>query len=217
MANYQDTYIHRDIAALFPNRNQVNFRRFISMLGCLSGQVLNRSDVARALEIGDPTVAQYLTIAEGTFLWRQLTSYENNITKSVVKMPKGHLRDTGLLHYLLRLNEHSVLMSDPIVRKSFESFVIEELMKGLQDAGVVNVDAHYYRTYKGAEIDLILQGSFGTLPIEIKYGSTVQRRQLRSLQSFVEAHQLPFGVLINQAEQVKWLTERIIQIPAGLL
>jgi len=35
--------------------------------------------------------------------------------------------------------------------------------------------AYYYdRTKHGAEVDLILEGSFGVLPIEIKFGTHTQ-------------------------------------------
>lgn len=217
MTNYQSTYINRDIAKLFPKLNKINFRRFLSMLGKLSGTILNKSDLGRALAVSEPTIALYLEIASGTFLWRQLPSFENSIIKSVVKMPKGHVRDSGLLHHLLHIYDIETLYGDPIAGHSFEGFIIEEILKGIQDAGISNVMAYHYRTRSGAEIDLILEGKFGLLPIEIKLGKTVTQKQLISLSKFVKDHNTTFGVLINQAEKVEWLTPSIIQIPAGWL
>lgn len=217
MANYQATYLNRDIAKLFPKLNKINFRRFLSMLGKLSGTILNKSDLARALEVSAPTIQDYLAIAEGTFLWRQLNSFENNITKSIVKLPKGQIRDSGLLHHLLRINDLESLYSDPIAGRSFEGFVIEEIVKGIQDSGISNVQPFYYRTRSGAEIDLILEGNFGLLPIEIKLSKTVMRKSVLTLSKFIEEHQLPFGCVINQSEVVEWLTPSIVQIPVGWL
>ncbi len=94
--------------------------------------------------------------------------------------------------------------------------MIEEILKGLNDLRIP-VEAYYYRTYSGVEIDLILEGNFGILPIEIKYGSTILSRQLRAMTVFIEEHCLPLGVVINQAEKVEWLTKNIIQVPAGYL
>ena len=99
---------------------------------------------------------------------------------------------------------------------SFEAFVIEEILKGLQDVRV-QTQSYYYRTYSGVEIDLVLEGNFGILPIEIKYGSTVLSRQLRSMTEFLEEHRLPFGMLVNQADNIEWLTKNIIQVPATYL
>ena len=144
-----------------------------------------------------------------------LYSYENIVKKSIIKMPKGYVRDSGLLNYLLRIHDVNELYEQPQVGNLFESFVIEEIIKGLTSKGIVNWQAYYYRTRNGAEIDLILEGFFGTIPIEIKYGSTVQMKQLMALQEFVREHHLPFGIVINQSERFKWLCEEIVQIPVG--
>lgn len=217
MVDYENTYVNRDVAKLFPNLNSIAFRRFVTMLGRLSGKIINKSDLARSVGVSQPTISGYLEIVAGTFLWRQLPSFERNANKSVVKMPKGHIRDSGLLHHLLHLNNLETLQSDIIAGFSFEAFVIEEILKGLQDSRIRNVQASYYRTRGGAEIDLILDGSFGILPIEIKYGYKVSRHQLRALTAFIEQHDLPMGLLINQSDRMEWLSDRILQVPAGCL
>ncbi|OGT26600.1 MAG: hypothetical protein A3I77_07135 [Gammaproteobacteria bacterium RIFCSPLOWO2_02_FULL_42_14] len=217
MIDYQTTYINRDIAKLFPRLDKIAYRRFITMLGKLSSKIINQSDLARSLGVSEPTIRHYFTIAQGTYLWRQLRSYENNVVKSIVKMPKGYIRDSGLLHHLLRIDSLESLQSDPDCGFSFEAFVIEEILKGIQDAGVRDCDAYYYRTRGGAEIDLILEGRFGLLPIEIKHGIQVNSQQFRSLNDFIKDHHCSFGVLINQSDKIIWLTKNIIQIPAGYL
>jgi hypothetical protein len=216
MVNYETTYVNRDIARLFPKLDKLAFRRFITMLGELSSKTLNKSDIGRSIAVSEPTVAGYIDIAHGTFIWRSMPSFEQNVTKRIVKMPRGHIRDTGLLHHLLHIGSLEQLQSSIIAGFSFEAFVIEEILKGLQDIRV-QTEAYYYRTHAGAEIDLVLKGNFGMLPIEIKYGSTVLSRQLRSMTEFIEEHRLPFGVLINQADRIEWLTKNIIQVPAGYL
>lgn len=216
MANYEITYVNRDIASLFPKLNKIAFRRFMTMLGELSSKTLNKSDIGRSIGITEPTVSDYIDIANGTFIWRSMPSFDQNITKRIVKMPRGHIRDTGLLHHLLHIGSLKQLQSSVVAGLSFEAFVIEEILKGLQDVRV-QTQAYYYRTHSGAEIDLVLEGNFGILPIEIKYGSTVLARQLRSMTEFIQENRLPFGVLINQAERIEWLTKNIIQLPAGYL
>ncbi len=216
MVNYEATYINRDIARLFPKLNNIAYRKFMHMLCELSSKTLNKSDIARSLGVSEPTVSDYIMIAAGTFLWRSLPSFENNVQKRIVKMARGHIRDTGLLHHSLQIKNLQQLQSSIIAGFSFEAFVIEEILKGLQDARI-KANAYYYRTYNGAEIDLILEGDFGLLPIEIKYGSTVLSRQLRAMTEFIQDHNLPFGIIINQADSIEWLTDKIVQIPAGYL
>lgn len=217
MENYRETYIHRDIAQLFPRLNRVAFQRFLQVLCKLSGTIINKSDLARAIEVSEGTIREYMAIAAGTFLWRVLPSYEKNILKSIIKMPKGHLTDTGLLHYLLRFGTLDDLYENAMVGHSFEGFVIEEIIKGLQATFVTNWQTNYYRTRNGAEIDLILSGPFGILPIEIKYGTTVKMKQLSALTQFIKEHNLPFGLVINQSDTIEWLTPEIIQMPVGCL
>ena len=217
MENYQTTYINRDIGYLFPKLNRLAYQRFLTMLCKLSSTIVNKSELARALEVSEGAARQYLTIAEGTFLWRQLLSYEKSVITSVTKMPKGHIRDTGLLHSLLRITDIEQLYNDPIVGHSFESFVIEEIIKGLQATMLTHWRYYYYRTRNGAEVDLILEGPFGVLPIEVKYGSTPNMKQLRNLETFVVDNDLPFGIVINQSKQACWLSRKLFQLPVNYL
>lgn len=217
MIEYQATYINRDIARLFSKLDKVAYRRFLTMLGGLSNKLINKSDLARSLAVSEPTVSHYLDIAAGTYLWRQLPSFSNNVIKQIVKMPKGFIRDSGLLHHLQHIHSLEDLRSSPLCGFSFEAFVIEEILKGLQDATVRDVDAYHYRTRNGTEVDLVLQGRFGLLPIEIKYGVIVGQQELKSLNSFIQDHSCPFGIVINQSDKIYWITEKIIQIPAGYL
>ncbi|MDO8953476.1 MAG: AAA family ATPase [Gammaproteobacteria bacterium] len=217
MDNYRATYINRDIANLFPRLNRQTYQRFLGIMSHLSGTKINRVEIGRGLEASEGSVREYLSIADGTYLWRQLPSFERDSLKSVVKMPKGHIRDNGLLHYLLKINNLDYLYSHPQVGHSFESFVIEEILKGLSATNVTNWQAYYYRTRNGAEIDLIIDGPFGTLPIEIKYGEKVQLKQLSALKQFIEERNLPFGLVINQADKIEWLTPKILQLPVGYL
>jgi hypothetical protein len=146
-----------------------------------------------------------------------MLSYENSVMKSIVKMPKGYFRDTGLLHFLLRIHNEEDLLSSPYVGHSFEAFVIDELLKGLTSTLITNWQAAYYRTRSGVEVDLVLEGPFGLLPIEIKYGSNTPVKQLASLKRFIDENKAPFGLLINQASEATWVTDRIYQVPVGWL
>jgi predicted AAA+ superfamily ATPase len=217
MENYYQTYINRDVAKLFPRLNKVNYQRFISMLGYLSGTIINKAELARNLEVSQPTISQYLDIADKTYVWRQLSSFEKNITKSIVKMPKGLIRDSGLRNYLQQIHSVEVLFSHPFVGNAFETFVIEEIIKGLQATTITHWNSYYYRTRNGAEIDLIVEGNFGQLPIEIKYGINTPIKQLRTLEQYIEEHQLPLGIVVNQADQIAWLTKNILQVPVRWL
>ncbi len=217
MEEYQKTYIERDIRKLFPRINVPRYQRFISLLAELSGTILNRSELASLLDVSQPTVTQYLAIANGTYIWRSLPSFSKSKSKSLVKMPKGHLRDSGLKHFLSRTADLESLLRHPSFSRSFESFVIEEILKGLGAAGALNWSYSYYRTRSRAEIDLILETRYGMIPIEIKFGSKVDSRDLVNLNAFLLEYNLPVGFLVNQSNTVERLNSKVIQIPVGLI
>ena len=217
MKNYFDTYVNRDVKRLYPRLDHVRFQRFVSMLSELSGTIINRAQTGRALDLSENSVKDYLDIADKTFLWRHVPSFSKSKTKSLVKMPKGFLRDTGLINYLLDIKTREQFLRSPKSGQIFESFVTEEIIKGLHISCQGRWNYSYYRTRNGAEIDLILDGDFGLLPIEIKLSSSVQSRNLIALKQFVKEYDLPFGIVVNNAPTVELLSENIIQVPASLL
>jgi len=214
MEQYVGTYLERDISRLFPALNRQRFRQFVQMLSGLSGTIINYSEVARSLGLSQPTIRDYFDIAHGTYLWRQVPAFTRQVKKRVIKHPKGYLRDSGLLHHLLRINDLHQLLSHPQRGYSWEGLVIEEILRGLGWRGL-SVDYSYYRTSGGAEVDLILEGKFGKVPVEIKYGQTVDLKQLRGIRDFMIEHRAPFGVVINNDERVRFYDDNLIGMPFG--
>jgi len=214
MENYIQTYIQRDIRTLFPRLDLVKYQRFISMLSALSGTIINRSQVGRSLDISEKAIRDYLQIAEGSYIWRNTPSYEKSISKSVVKMPKGNFRDSGLTNYIQGITQREQLLNYPNVGAAFEAYIFEEIIKGIQATETVNWTYYYFRTRNGAELDMILEGPFGTLPIEIKFGSMIKKGQIQTLKNFVYNNNLPLGIVINNSDDVLLVADRILQLPA---
>lgn len=77
--------------------------RFWQMLAHYHGQTWNAAEPARSLGISEPTVRRSLDYLTQTFMVRQLQPWHENLAKRQVKAPKIYLRDTGLLHALLRI------------------------------------------------------------------------------------------------------------------
>jgi len=214
--NYVRTYLQRDVARLFPGLDHDRFRRFLTMLGELSGTVLNYADIARSLAVSQPTARDYVEIAHGTFVWRSLPAYAGNPLKRAVKHPKGYLRDTGLLHHFLRIPDGDALLGHPAMGRSWEGMVIEEVLRGLSGRGIA-FEAFHYRTAAGGEVDLVLEGDFGLIPFEIKHGQTVRYAELQPLANFIADSKCPFGLVINNDESPRFYSERILGVPFSCL
>ena len=141
------------------------------MLSTLSGTIINRAQLGRSLNISEGSVRNYLDIAHGTMVWRNIPAFHHSKVKSLIKMPKGVLRDSGLGNYLQGTTTVDALHHAPNVGSRFESFVIEEILRGVEASSAIGWEYSHHRSRAGAEIDLILRGAFGLVPIEIKYGT----------------------------------------------
>ena len=218
MANYERTYLDRDVRGLFPRLDARSFQRFLRMLADLSGTIINRCEVARSLGCSESAVRDYLEIAEGTFLWRSISSLEKTISKSLVKMPRGYIRDSGLLHHLQGVRTIDQVLSHPRTGAAFEGHVVEQILLGLQAVEKIPWESAYYRTRSGAEVDLVLTSPCGLrIPVEIKFGMSIRTGDLRSLAAFVENENCPYGIIVNNAPEVRLLAARLLQIPATCL
>lgn len=216
MQNYLQTYLERDLPRLFPGLDREKFRLFANMLAHLSGRIVNYSEVARSLGVSQPTARDYFRIADGTFLWRHLPAYDKDAVKRVVKHPKGYLRDSGLGHFLLHLQDMEQLRGHPGMGASWEGMAVETVLRGLDAQGTA-YRAYHYRTGAGAEVDLVLEGEFGLVPIEIKYTQHVDSRSLRAIRDFVEERGCPYGIVLNNDERPRMLDEKLVGVPVGCL
>ncbi len=101
----------------------------------------------------------------------------------------------------------------PVAGFSFESFVIEEIIRGQQATMATQLSYSYYRTIDKSEVDLVVESSSAVLPFEIKLNSMVNRKSLRGLELFMKDLSSPYGIVINRGKRVEMLTDRIVQIP----
>ncbi len=214
MDQYFSSYIQRDIQRLFPRINPQTFRLFIQSLSFHSGNIINQSEIARALEVSSVTAKSYLEILHDTFVWRNLRVYDRNKMKKVQKSPKGFFRDQGILHHLLKIQDLDSLLIHPSAGTSFEAFILEEIIRGFQCLLKPGIEYHYYRTRDKSEIDLIIEAPFGLIPIEVKLGHKITKRSLFGLKNFLADTSASFGILINNSQKIELLTDNIIQIPA---
>ena len=161
------TYLERDIPQFGFDVPAERVRRLWTMLAHLQGQNVNFNQLAANLEVDRKTVVHNAEILVGLKLLRSLPPWHANIRKRLVKSPRHYVRDSGILHTLLGINEYESLLSNPILGKSWEGFVIENLLSVLPPLA----EAYHFRTQDGAEVDLVLK-----LPgqqvwaVEIKHG-----------------------------------------------
>jgi predicted AAA+ superfamily ATPase len=138
------------------------------MLAHHQGGLLNTAQFARNLGVDVKTAGAYLGLLVDLLLVRRLPPWHANLGKRLVKSPKVFIRDSGLAHALLNIADKETLLAHPVVGASWEGFVVENLLASAA-AGNTMVQAHFYRSSGGAEIDLLLAWPEGRLwAVEVK-------------------------------------------------
>ena len=146
------TFMERDIPNLGFNIPVPVIERLWLLIAHYHGQTVNYHKLAAAADISIPTLKKYLAILEQTYMVRMLPPATANLKKRLVKSHKIYLRDSGILHALLEIEEYDDLLANPIAEASWEGFVIENI--------IVQHDRwrpSFLRTSNGAEIDLVLE------------------------------------------------------------
>ena len=168
------TYLERDIPQFAPRVPSTTLRRFWTMLAHEQGGLFNASRLGRSLGVDARTVGNYVDLLCDLLLLRRLHPWHGNVGKRLVKSPKLYLRDSGILHSLLGIGGFSSLLGHPVLGASWESFVIENLLRVAPAA----VQPHFYRTAAGAEVDLLLAWPDGrSWAIEIKHALSPKVRR----------------------------------------
>ena len=166
--NFIRTYLERDIPQLGPRIPAETLERFWMMLAHNQGTILNAAQIARNLGVTGVTVGRYLDLMVDLLLVRRLKPWTSNVGKRLVRSPKVYIRDNGITHALLNMADYNSLLGHPVVGGSWEGFVIENILSVIPS----HVQAFYYRTSGGAEVDLVLEISGREKwAIEIKRGS----------------------------------------------
>jgi uncharacterized protein len=161
--NFIRTFIERDIPRLGFQIPSLQLRRFLMMSAHNQGQILNASKLGESLGLTHPTIRRYIDLMEQTFIMRTLPPYLVNLKKRLVKSPKVFIRDSGLLHRLLSIDDFNSLMGHPVFGFSWEGFVIENVITRMRDW-----EYYYYRSSTGDELDLILVKGEKIIAVECK-------------------------------------------------
>ena len=111
------------------------------------------------------TVARYLDVLVDVLLVRRLQPWAGNDGKRLVRAPNVYVRDSGILHALLGIENKERLLGHPVAGSSWEGFVIDNLLA----CAPPGTRATFYRTAAGAAIDLLLEMRSGSpWAIEVK-------------------------------------------------
>lgn len=151
MGSFTRTFLERDVPGLGSRVSPAALGRFWRMLAHYHGQTWNAAELARSMDVSVTAVNHYRDLLAGTFMIRVLSPWFENLGKRIVKSPKVFLRDSGILHFLLGLEDRHDLPLHPRYGASWEGFALEQTLLAHGER-----DVFFYATQRGAELDLLL-------------------------------------------------------------
>jgi predicted AAA+ superfamily ATPase len=206
------TYLERDIPQFGRRVPAETLRRLWTMLAHSQGGMLNVSQLARNLEVSGRTASHYIDLLVDLLLVRRLSPRHANVGKRLVRSPKVYIRDSGLVHALLGIQGKEALLGHPVVGASWEGMAIENLLLVLAGKALPS----FYRTARGAEVDLVLDWPDGRVwAIEIKRTSAPKIE--RGMRSALDDLKPERSFLVYAGEERFRLAEKVEAIPLAAL
>lgn len=182
-SNYLQTYVERDLSELIHVKDLKQFRNFIGLCAARAGQLLNLNSLANECGISQPTAKSWISVLETSYIVYQLQPLHSNFNKRITKSAKLYFYDTGLLCFLLKINDASSIKTSSYKGSLFENFVINEYLKQNYHNNLMH-DFWFWRDAVGHEVDLIWQDSDKLNVVEIKASETIMPNLFNGLAYF---------------------------------
>jgi predicted AAA+ superfamily ATPase len=182
-ASYVATYVERDVRSLLNIGNLGAFQRFVGLCAGRTAQLLNLSSLGADTGVRHATAGAWLSVLEASYLAWRLQPLHANVTSRLVKTPKLHFFDTGLVCYLLGIRTADHLRNHPLRGFIFETWVASEVFKSRLNAGD-SPTLTFFRDRRGREVDVVVDAGDSLHAIETKSGATVPADAFDGLQAF---------------------------------
>lgn len=190
LADYTTTYIQRDVRQVVNIGDLQAFAGFLKLCAGRTAQEINLSKLGSDAGVSHNTARAWLSVMETSYIIHRLPAWHINIRKQLVKAPKLHFFDSGLLCYLLGIKEPEQLRLHPLRGAIFESWVVSELYKANVHSGI-QPHLFHYREARGPEVDLIIEQGQDLSAVEMKSGATVTGDFFKNLTLFKNRMDLP--------------------------
>lgn len=178
--NYFRTYVERDMRQIANIRNLSSFETFIRLLAGRVGCVLNMSEIANATGVSVPTIKEWLSILEASYIIFRLPPYFHNYGKRLIKSPKLYFIEPGLAAWLLGIRSPDQVTSGPFLGGLFENLVVMEALKTRHNQ-LEDPNLFFYRDNNGLEVDLLIDSLQTLIPVEIKAARTFNHDFTRNI------------------------------------
>lgn len=217
-SDYVETYIERDVSEMINVKDKFAFRKFMELLGSLTGEELIYDNIAKIIGVDKKTIMAWLSVLIAGDIIYLLEPYnELSIAKRIVKRPKVYFNDTGLACYLAKINSGEILSASPYLGRFVETYIINELRKSLINNGE-EPNFYYYRDSNMNEIDLVIIKDGKLHRVECKSGMSFNNKAVKGFKQ-LENTSYPIGakVIICNTDTAYPLEDDVYVLPlAGI-
>jgi uncharacterized protein len=169
LRNLAASYLYKDILEIANIRHSSKLRGLLKLLAFQIGQEVSLSELGTQLGMSRETVNSYIDLLEQSFVLFRLKGFSRNLRKEVTKQDKIYFWDLGIRNIVI--DNLNPLTNRNDVGQLWENLMIVERRKWLDYQG--EPGTHYFwRTYTGAEIDLIEECQGNLLAFEYKWSRT---------------------------------------------
>jgi predicted AAA+ superfamily ATPase len=219
MHNYMNLILQRDIKDLAQIEKLTELPNLLRILSARASNLLNIAEISRECKMVTTTVHRYMALLETIFLITLSKPWHSNIILRYVKSPKLLLVDTGLLAYLLGIDQNRALTESTQMGKVIENFITMELLKQITWSKT-KPSLFHFRTADGKEVDIVLENRAGQLvAIEIKSASKVSPDDFKGLTFLQEKFPDKFikGIVLYSGSEVVPFGNNLFALPINTL
>ncbi len=171
LASYTANDLERDVRSITAVGDLHAFQRFLKLSAGRSSGLVNHPSLGADAGVSRPTARSWSSILEASFVTFRLPPMHLSLRKRLVKQPKLHFHDTGLLCWLLGIREPDQLRTHPLRGAIFETWVASETLEHRYNQGELR-GLTFYRDSEGVEVDLVVETPERLTLIEAKSGAT---------------------------------------------
>ncbi|MEZ5784323.1 MAG: ATP-binding protein [Rhizobiaceae bacterium] len=219
LEDYVAQILDRDVRDIASIDQLDRLPRLLQVLAEHAGQLINHTSFGAALGLSSVTAQKYVAILERLFLVRTLAPWSSNRLSRLIKTPKLHFLDSGLLAALREDEEQALRENRSRFGAVLESFVVAELLK-LVSWSERRVSLSHYRTKDQDEVDVVIEDRRGRIiGIEVKASATVRPQDFRGLRQLQEAVGDRFvrGLVLHDHDRVTPFGEKLQAAPLSVL
>jgi len=217
--SYLTSVLTRDLRDIAEIEKLTELPKFVRLLAEHSSQLVNYSQFGASINVSHKTGQRYVGLLEQVFLIATLQPWFTNVLKRIVKTPKLHFLDPGLLASARGLTFDRVKTDRGAFGALLESFVFSEVLK-LMTASDLRLAPYHFRDRDMREVDIVLERDDGMIAgIEVKASATVKAGDFSGLRALADAcgDRFAFGAVLYDSTDVVPFGDRLAAAPISTL